>query len=56
VVLRKVLPAGPYRDVFTGQTVSPIRRNGHVVLPIFAAFWRLPIALLVNIEGATDAG
>jgi (1->4)-alpha-D-glucan 1-alpha-D-glucosylmutase len=55
IVLRKVLPAGPYRDVLTGQTVSPIRRNGHVSLPLAAAFSHLPIALLVNTEGSTDA-
>jgi (1->4)-alpha-D-glucan 1-alpha-D-glucosylmutase len=51
VVLRKQLPSGPYRDVFTGKTVSPIRRNGDVVLPVGEVFSHLPIAMLVNVEG-----
>ncbi|HEV3208551.1 MAG TPA: malto-oligosyltrehalose synthase [Terriglobales bacterium] len=55
VVLRRVLPSGPYRDIFSGQTVTPIHRNGLAVLPLSAAFAHLPIALLVNIEGSTDA-
>jgi (1->4)-alpha-D-glucan 1-alpha-D-glucosylmutase len=55
VVLRKRLPAGPYRDVFTGQTVSPVKRNGALVLPVSEAFSHLPIALLVNVEGSVDA-
>ncbi len=56
VVLRKRLPARPYRDVFTGQTVSPTGRNGDLVLPVSKAFSHLPIALLINDEGSADAG
>ncbi len=59
VVLRKQLPPGPYRDVFTGKTVSPMRRDGDVVLPLADAFSHLPIAMLVNVEdnrkGQVDA-
>jgi (1->4)-alpha-D-glucan 1-alpha-D-glucosylmutase len=59
VVLRKQLSSGPYRDVFTGETVSPVRRDGDVVLPVAKAFSHLPIAMLVNVagkaEGAADA-
>jgi (1->4)-alpha-D-glucan 1-alpha-D-glucosylmutase len=51
VVLRKQLSSGPYRDVFTGETVSPVRRNGDLVLPVGEAFSHLPIAMLVNVEG-----
>jgi (1->4)-alpha-D-glucan 1-alpha-D-glucosylmutase len=54
VVLRKQLPAGPYRDVFTGCTVTPVRRNGNLVIPVSEVFAHLPIALLVN-SGATAA-
>jgi (1->4)-alpha-D-glucan 1-alpha-D-glucosylmutase len=56
VVLRKRLPARPYRDVFTGQTVSPNGRNGDLVLPVCKAFSHLPIALLINDEESADAG
>jgi (1->4)-alpha-D-glucan 1-alpha-D-glucosylmutase len=59
VVLRKQLSSGRYRDVFTGETVSPVRRDGDVVLPVAKAFSHLPIAMLVNVsgkaEGAADA-
>ncbi len=48
VVLRKQLPVGPYRDIFTGRTVTPTRRNGNLVLPVPDAFAHLPIALLVS--------
>ena len=41
-------PAGPYRDVFTGRTLTPVRRNGNVILPLADAFAHLPIALLVS--------
>ena len=51
VVLRKQLPSGPYRDVFTGKTVSSVGRDNEVVLPISEAFSHLPIAMLVNIDG-----
>jgi (1->4)-alpha-D-glucan 1-alpha-D-glucosylmutase len=51
VVLRKQLPAGTYRDIFTGKTVSPARRDGDVVLPVAEAFSHLPIAMLVSVEG-----
>jgi (1->4)-alpha-D-glucan 1-alpha-D-glucosylmutase len=54
VVLRKQLPAEPYRDVFTGCTVTPVRRNGNLVIPVSEVFAHLPIALLVN-SGATAA-
>jgi (1->4)-alpha-D-glucan 1-alpha-D-glucosylmutase len=50
VVLRKQLPSGPYRDVFTGKTVSPVRRDGDVVFPVAEAFSHLPIAMLVNVD------
>jgi len=64
IVLRKRLPAGPYRELFTGQTVTPIRRNGNLILPVAEAFAHLPVALLVNFgdrgnsgaEGSTHAG
>jgi (1->4)-alpha-D-glucan 1-alpha-D-glucosylmutase len=60
VVLRKQLPPGPYRDVFTGKTISPVRRDGDLVLPLADAFSHLPIAMLVNVEGnnkgQVDAG
>jgi (1->4)-alpha-D-glucan 1-alpha-D-glucosylmutase len=59
VVLRKQLPSGLYRDVFTGKTVSLVRRDNETVLPIAEAFSHLPIAMLVNAEssamGQTDA-
>jgi (1->4)-alpha-D-glucan 1-alpha-D-glucosylmutase len=51
VVLRKQLPSGSYRDIFTGKTVAPVRRDGEVVLPIAEAFSHLPIAMLVNVDG-----
>ncbi len=60
VVLRKQLPPGPYRDVFTGKSISPVRRDGDLVLPLAEAFSHLPIAMLVNVEGnnkgQVDAG
>ncbi len=51
VILRKQVPAGPYRDVFTGKTVSPVRRDGDVALAVPEAFSHLPIAMLVSVEG-----
>jgi (1->4)-alpha-D-glucan 1-alpha-D-glucosylmutase len=60
VVLRKRLPSGPYRDVFTGKTVTPVPSDGDIVIPLSEAFAHLPIALLVNVEaeveGPADAG
>ncbi len=60
VVLRKQLPTGPYRDVFSGKTVTPLQRDGDHVLPVSQAFAHLPIAMLVNVDGSTgdpvDAG
>ncbi len=56
IVLRKQLPAGAYRDVFTGQTVSAIRKNSDLALSVSEAFSHLPIALLVNVEGPKNAG
>lgn len=50
VVLRKRLSTGPYRDVFTGKAISPVRRDGDFVLPISEAFAHLPIAMLVNVD------
>ena len=44
IVLRKQLPAGPYRDVFTGKTVTPVQRDGTLSLPVSEAFSHLPIA------------
>jgi len=55
VVLRKKLPAGGYRDVLTGQTLSVIRRNNDLALSVSEAFSHLPIALLVNVEGSKNA-
>ena len=59
VVLRKQLPSGAYRDVFTGKTFSPLQRNGESILPISETFSHLPIAMLVNAESSvkdqTDA-
>ena len=55
IVLRKQLPAGPYRDIFTGKTITPVQRNGATVLPVAEAFAHLPIALLVNTDSeSTD--
>jgi (1->4)-alpha-D-glucan 1-alpha-D-glucosylmutase len=54
VVLRKQLPSGPYRDVFTGKTVSPGRRDGEKVLPISEAFSHLPIAMLINVDANSE--
>lgn len=54
VVLRKQLSSGPYRDVFTGKTVAPVRRNGDVVLPVAKVFSHLPIAMLVNVAGNAE--
>ena len=59
VVLRKRLPAGSYREVFTGETITPLQRDGDTVLPVSQAFAHLPIAMLVNVEsnpeGQSDA-
>ena len=54
VVLRKRLPTGPYRDVLTGKTLSPVQRDGDIVLPASEAFAHLPVAMLVNIEGDAE--
>jgi (1->4)-alpha-D-glucan 1-alpha-D-glucosylmutase len=54
VVLRQRLPSGPYRDVFTGRIITPVKRDGDVFLPIAEAFAHLPIAMLVNMEGDTE--
>ncbi|MBZ5649924.1 MAG: malto-oligosyltrehalose synthase [Acidobacteriia bacterium] len=54
VVLRKQLPAGQYRDVFTGKTVSSVQRDGDLALPVTNAFAHLPIAMLVNVEGKVE--
>jgi (1->4)-alpha-D-glucan 1-alpha-D-glucosylmutase len=51
VLLRKQMPAGPYRELFTGRTLLPVRRNGNLVLPVADAFNHLPVAVLVNVEG-----
>jgi (1->4)-alpha-D-glucan 1-alpha-D-glucosylmutase len=48
VVLRKQLPSGSYRNVFTGKTVSPLQRNGDVIIPVADAFAHLPVAMLVS--------
>jgi (1->4)-alpha-D-glucan 1-alpha-D-glucosylmutase len=63
VILRKRLSAGPYRDLFTGKSISPVQRDGDLVLPASEAFAHLPIAMLVNVgsdvesntEGPADA-
>jgi len=44
------LPTGSYRDVFTGKAISPVQRDGDMVLPISEAFAHLPIAMLVNVD------
>ena len=54
IVLRKQLPAGAYREVFTGQTGSAVWRGGTLVLPVSQAFSHLPIALLISTEGKKD--
>jgi (1->4)-alpha-D-glucan 1-alpha-D-glucosylmutase len=54
VVLRKQLPAGQYRDVFTGKTVSSVQRDGDFALSVANAFAHLPIAMLVNVEGKVE--
>jgi (1->4)-alpha-D-glucan 1-alpha-D-glucosylmutase len=54
VVLRKQLPSGTYRDVFTGKTMVTAQRDGDVALRISEAFAHLPIAILVNAEGTTE--
>jgi (1->4)-alpha-D-glucan 1-alpha-D-glucosylmutase len=56
VVLRKRLPAGPYRDVLTGRIVSPVAQEGELVLPVSETFSHLPIALLINVEDSANAG
>ncbi len=56
VVLRKRLPAGPYRDVLTGRIVSPVAQDGDLVLPVSETFSHLPIALLINVEDSANAG
>jgi (1->4)-alpha-D-glucan 1-alpha-D-glucosylmutase len=48
IIVRKQLPAGPYRDLFTGRTITPVKRNGTLILPVADAFTHLPIALLIN--------
>ena len=48
VVLRKQLPDRPYRDILTGRTLTPVRRNGNLVLSAADAFAHLPVALLVS--------
>jgi (1->4)-alpha-D-glucan 1-alpha-D-glucosylmutase len=53
IVLRKQLPAGSYREVFTGRTITPTRRNGNVIFPVADAFAHLPIALLINSDATT---
>jgi (1->4)-alpha-D-glucan 1-alpha-D-glucosylmutase len=53
IVLRKQLPAGSYREVFTGRTITPTRRNGSVIFPVADTFAHLPIALLINSDAAT---
>jgi len=55
VALRTQLPAGYYRDVFTGKIVSPVRRNGALIVPVAQAFSHLPIALLIHGEGQPNA-
>ncbi len=54
VVLRKQLPAGHYRDVFTGKAVASVQRDGDFALPVAAAFAHLPIAMLVHAEGKAE--
>ncbi|MGH9547716.1 MAG: hypothetical protein ACRD3W_00010, partial [Terriglobales bacterium] len=54
VVLRKQLPAGQYRDVFTGKRVAAVQRDGDLALPVAAAFAHLPIAMLVHVEGKVE--
>jgi len=63
IVLRKQLSAGAYRELFSGQTVTPLRRNGNLAIPLAAAFAHLPVALLISespaqptVEDATHAG
>lgn len=53
-VLRKRLPTSPYRDVFSGKTVSPVQQGDDFVLPIGQVFSHLPIAMLVNLEGKVE--
>ena len=54
IVLRKQLPAGSYREVFTGRTITPTRRNGNVIFPVADAFAHLPIALLINSDATGE--
>jgi len=58
VVLRKQIPAVPYRDVFTGKTIASVSRDGDFALSLAEAFAHLPIAMLVNfqskVEGPAD--
>ena len=51
LILRKQVSTGPYRDLFTGKTISPVLRDRDVVLPVADAFSHLPIAMLVSAEG-----
>jgi (1->4)-alpha-D-glucan 1-alpha-D-glucosylmutase len=50
VVVRKRLPAGAYRDVLTGKTISLVERDGESLIALEQAFSHLPLALLVNVE------
>lgn len=54
VILRKQLPAGEYRDAFTGKTVSSVPRDGDFALLVAGAFAHLPIALLVNVQNQAE--
>ena len=55
VVLRKRLPAGAYRDVFTGQDRLSDPAGWRLSSSrVSEAFAHLPIAMLVNVEGKTE--
>jgi (1->4)-alpha-D-glucan 1-alpha-D-glucosylmutase len=56
VILRKRIPAGTYRDVLTGKTVSVVAREGDPSLPVSEVFSHLPVALLINVEDSSNAG
>ncbi len=55
VVLRKQIPAVPYRDVFTGKIVASAPRDEDFALPVAEAFAHLPIAMLVNVQSKVEA-
>jgi (1->4)-alpha-D-glucan 1-alpha-D-glucosylmutase len=51
VLLRREVVCTSYRDVFTGRTLTPVARDGHLMLPAAQLFFHLPVALLQGETG-----